>query len=133
MPVTVTEMQDSFAPQFHLPLSRVTIHQIKPMPEPTPRGLTREKILHLLSFSDEVVALWIGEHAVMAPTPQIRSLCEAVEARNTQMRKVIDRPERAVTGRPLTRTKNENQLLETFGREPDSMRPFVRVSVRVSR
>ncbi|ORY77258.1 hypothetical protein BCR35DRAFT_314377 [Leucosporidium creatinivorum] len=128
MPVTIAEMQATIAPQFNLPISQLSIHQIAPIPRLTESGLTRETIEHLLQVSDHVVALWIGPQAVMVPHPSVRSLCEAVEARNTQMRQVIDLPERSSrsTRRPLLRQKNEKQLLDTFGKEANSRRPFVK-------
>jgi hypothetical protein len=49
------------------------------------------------------------------------------------MRRVIDTEQRAVRTRPLLRQKNEKQLLETFGREPNSGRPFVKVSAALRR
>lgn len=133
MPVTIAEMQADRT--LSRPLSELTIHQLKPIPQAGPEGFSRQNILDLLTFSDDVVALWTGPSAIMTPGRHVLMLCNGVTARNENKRKTLDQRERQGNlTKPCWLTRpfahaDEQKLLDTFGREANSGRPFVRVSV----
>jgi len=131
MPVTTAELQATVVAHLgNRSVAELRIHDIQPLVELTDSGLLRDTVERLLKVSDEVTALWIGPHPVMFPSAIVLQLCESVEARNRQMRETIASTSRTYRTRPLLRKKNEQQLLDTFGSEPNAMRPFVRVSHR---